>query len=163
MKIMRILQINWRRRHEQMRRRTCGKKFENRSSERTGRDLQRKRVKPSKEECGRCRKENIGNSISGGATSRTPEYISSSHGKREGGRWREHGGGEAVERLWGLLRDSFVTFPPRFQQLLLYFSLSSGSSPTISSQFRRSDGEPNLPNLLCHAFRQLSLFYFFFC
>lgn len=81
------------------------------SIKRAGRrwDLQRKRVKPSKEERGRCGKENIGNSISGGATSRTSEYISSSH--REGGRWREHGGGKAVERLWGLLCDSFVTFP----------------------------------------------------
>jgi len=56
------------------------------ASGQTLRRLQRKRVKPSKEERERCRKENIGNSISGGATSRTPEYISSSYREREGGR-----------------------------------------------------------------------------
>jgi len=69
------------------------KEFENRSSERTdaGRcererereaDTREKRVKPGKEARGQCRKENIGNSISGGATSRTPEYISSSYSVR---------------------------------------------------------------------------------
>ncbi|XP_036139301.1 uncharacterized protein LOC118644582 [Monomorium pharaonis] len=44
----------------------------------------RMRVMPSKEKRGRCRKENIGNSISGGATSRIPEYISSSHREGDG-------------------------------------------------------------------------------
>ena len=44
-----------------------------------------KRVKPGKEKRGKCRKENIGNSISGGATSHTPEYISSSYREREKG------------------------------------------------------------------------------
>lgn len=95
-----------------------------------------KRVELSKEERGRCRKENIENSISGDATSRTLEYISSSHIERGPGGWRKHGGGKTVERLWGLLRDSFVTFSSRFQQLPSYLSLFlRGLSPRSFPSF----------------------------
>lgn len=69
------------------------------------RDLQRKRVKPSKEECGRCRKENIGNSISGGATIRTPEYISSFHGEGEGERDEES---TATRKRWNGYGDYYA-------------------------------------------------------
>ena len=57
-----------------------------------------------------------------------------------------------VEQLWGLLRDSFVTFPPHFQQLPLHLSLSSESLlyDLFSVLLRRIfDGMPNLPNFLC--------------
>lgn len=130
-----------------MQKRTHGKKFENRSSERTDAGIYRESAWNQAKRSA-CRKENIGNSISGDATSRTPEYISSSHREWEDGRWREHGCGETVKRLWGLLRDSFVTFPSRFQQLPPNLSLSSGFLPTIFSQFC-FDAEPNLLNLLC--------------
>lgn len=127
------------------------------------RDLQRKRVKPSgvKEECGRCRKENIGNSISGGATSRTPEYISSSHREREGGRWREHGGGKAAMGIiTRFICNILSPFPAVTTVSLPFFGVSPYSPDLFSvSLRRRSNEESNLLNLLCRAYRWFSLLF----
>lgn len=67
-------------------------------------------MKPGKGERGRRRKENIGNSISGGATIRTPEYISSSRGERErgGGVGGRDGESTAMRKRWNGYGDYYA-------------------------------------------------------
>lgn len=65
-------------------------------------------------------KENIGNSIRSGATSRAPEYISSSSiGSKRRGENKRREKEKETNRLQRLLRDSFETFHFSFCSPLL--------------------------------------------
>lgn len=169
-KQQRIPRINRRWCHE--RTRWTGEREEVRESiGRTDRrDLQRKRVVPSKEERGRCRKENIGNSISGGATIRTPEYISSSHREWEGEGWEEHGGSGGA--AMGIITRFICNIPFPVSSSYHRISPFLRGSPRSFLGFAStqiSDGEANLQNLLfatrsgdslCSIF---PFFSFYFC
>lgn len=132
----------WSERTDAGRKRKSKKRSEREKERERERPIRARRVKPGKEKGGQCKKENIGNSISGGATSRTPEYISSSYSKRDEDGWRTRGEKRGVEQCYEGVITRFICNVPPFLQQLSYLSFSGPSSRLLSFlgvSFHRAD------------------------